>query len=644
VTLGLAISRWAYGSPSRDLVRVLWALAVLGLTLLSSRSARADELSARVDATVVEVGQTISLRLEGSTTSGDVGNVEPGPTPGFRIIGRSVMPTRMVSIVNGVRTDKTGLSATFTLLAERTGATTLGPCTVTFGGRQVRSGRIDVRVVPRGQGPKQAAPQDPFGGLFGPSGAHTNPFDFLNEPSAEPEPSVDPKLALPKARGRLGFLHATVDKTRAVVGEQVTHTVYLYVEASTREPQIGDVHEAPAAAFLKKSLLESDNEARHVGLAKVGEQLYEVKLVRKVALFPLKAGKLPVGAMSMRLFRSAGQRTSPDSVRESEDLEVDVTEPPRAGAIAGTALGDVGDFTLRAEVAPREVLRGGALAVTLTLEGHGNFPNKLPLPTVKGVEWLEPEVHDKLGPGTDDRFGGYRSFRYVVRVKEPGAFSLGTVQFPYYSARLGKYASARADLGFVTVTPDGKVEPKDVASEILPNLPPPRGALEGTTSAGPPISDRREAWLLVFLGPLGFVVTTLAGRAKARFAEAREARAASPETELTKRIEAAKRALREGKTNDAVRGALTVLEQGALAKLGVGLRGATAAEKRERLLEAGLDDAEVDAWIEAFGRAEAQRYAPEPPTEAEANDQLERCVALVKKARRAKPVTTREAS
>ncbi|MBL9112603.1 MAG: hypothetical protein JNM74_25175, partial [Myxococcales bacterium] len=118
---------------------------------------------------------------------------------------------------------------------------------------------------------------------------------------------------------------------------------------------------------------------------------------------------------------------------------------------------------------------------------------------------------------------------------------------------------------------------------------------------------------------------------------------ASPETELSRRIEAAKSALREGKTNDAVRFALTVLEQGALVKLGVGLRGVTAAERRERLLEAGLERSEVDAWLEAFARAEERRYAPEPPTEADATAELERCVALVAKARR-KKTAPKEAS
>ncbi len=602
------------------------------------RLAHADELRAQLETNLVEVGQTVSLRLEGSTSSGDVGTVEPGPTPGFRIVGRSVMPTRMVSIVNGVRTDKTGLNATFTLVAERTGTFTLGPSSVLFGGRVVRSGRVDVRVVAKGQGPRRPQPQDPFGGFFGPGGAHTNPFELLNEP--QPEPTLDPKLALPQARGRMAFLHATADKTRAVVGEQITYSVYLYVEANGREPQIGDVHEAPASAFLKKSLNENDNEAKHVGLAKVGEQIYEVKLVRRAALFPLKAGLLPIGVMSMRIFRTAGQRQSPESIRETEPLDVVVVEPPTAGKPPGTSLGDVGDFTLRAEVSPREAPRGGAIAVTLTLEGYGNFPNKLALPTVPGVEWLDPEVHEKLGGAEGDRFGGYRSFRYVVRVRESGAFSLGAVTFPHYSARAKRYGTARADLGFVTVTNDGKAPPPpgDVTAEVLPSLPTARGALEGAPVTTKPFSDRRESWLLVFASPLLFVLGTLAARAKERFSDARRGREASPEAELEKRMSAAKDALAKKDPAGAVRAALTVLEQGALVKLGVSLRGAPEAEKREKLEKSGVDPKSIEDWLAAFASGEARRYAPAPPSESEAKEEVTRAEKLVASARRSKPV------
>ncbi len=604
-------------------------LAAVVVLVVRPREAWADELHAQTDTNVVEVGQTVTLRLEGNTTSGDVGAVEPGPIPGFRVMGRSVMPTRMVSIVNGVRSDRTGVSATFTLVAERVGAFTLGPASAVFGARTVRSGRVDVRVVPKGQGPRRQAPQDPFGGLFGPGGGHTNPFELLSEPTQEP--TVDPKLALPRARAPIAFLHATADKTHALVGEQVTYSVYLYVEANGREPQIGDVHEASAALFLKKTLLENDNEAKHVGIAKVGEQFYEVKLVRRAALFPLKSGTLPIGAMSMRVFRNASQRERPESLRETEPLEVTVVEPPAAGRPAGISPGDVGDFTLRAEVAPREASRGGAIAVTLTLEGRGNYPNKLALPTVRGVEWLEPEVHEKLGADTEDRFGGFRSFRYVVRTHEAGTFSLGTVAFPFYSARAKKYDIARVDLGFVTITNDGKAPtPADPLDEAVPNLPAVRGALEGASRvAEKPLSDRREAWLLVFASPFVFVLGTLGTRAKERLADLRRGRQASPEAELAKRLADAKARLEKKDHAGAVRAALTVLEQGALAKLGVSLRGANQTEKRDKLEAIGLGTAAVEDWLAAFASGEARRYSPVPPTESEAKDEVARAAKLV---------------
>lgn len=616
------VARW-----QRALLALATALAVV---VGGVRPAWADELHIALDAHVVEVGQPVTLRLEGAGTSGEVTAVEPGPTPGFRVAGRSVMPTRMVSIVNGVRTDRSGVSATFTLVAERVGTFTLGPATATFGGRVRRSERAEVKVVPRGQGPKRGQNLDPFAQFFGPGGSLLEP---LTTPA--PEPTLDPKLALPRARGPIAFLHATTDKTRAFVGEQVTFSVYLYVEAAGREPQIGDVHEAPAAAFQKRTLLESENDAKHIGLARVGEQIYEVKLVRRAALFPLKPGVLPVGTMSLRVFRSEGLRGRAESIRESEPIDVTVVEPPAAGRPPGTSPGDVGDFTLRAEVSPREVPRGGAAAVTLTLVGRGNFPNKLALPTIKGAEWLDPEVTETLGPDDAQRFGGTRTFRYILRLREPGLASLGEVAFPYFSAGGRRYETARAALGTVNVTPDGKAAPPDDEREhLLPHLPAPRGALEGVARASaPPIGDRAAAWWLVLAGPLAFGAAIGAQNLTSRVREARKGRAASPAAELDRRVADAQRALASGDWDAALRAALTVLEQGAAVKLGVPLRGRSASEKRADMTDAGLPEATIDAWLEAFASAEARRYSPTPATEEEAREELTRALALVRRGR-----------
>ena len=159
-------------------LRALLALATLLAALVGgARPAWADELHVALDAHVVEVGQTVTMRLEGAGTSGEVTAVEPGPTPGFRVAGRSVMPTRMVSIVNGVRNERSGVSASFTLLAERVGVYSLGPATATFGGRVRRSERVEVKVVPRGQGPRRSQQnQDPFAQIFGPRGRLLEPL------------------------------------------------------------------------------------------------------------------------------------------------------------------------------------------------------------------------------------------------------------------------------------------------------------------------------------------------------------------------------------------------------------------------------------------------------------------------------------
>ena len=238
----------------------------------------------------------------------------------------------------------------------------------------------------------------------------------------------------------------------------------------------------------------------------------------------------------------------------------------------------MGEFVVRSEVTPREIARGGAVGVTLTIEGRGNFPNRLLIPTVRGAEWLEPEVSDRFGPDGEDRFGGARTFKYVVRLGEPGTVALGAVTFPHFSPRTKKYEIARSDLGSVTVTPDGRASaPDDTKVDLLPNLPKPRGGLEGGVRAEiAPISDRPAAWLLVFASPFAFVVAVALGGLGGRLRSSREAKKASPEAELTKRLREAERAIHEKSWDIAVRAALTVLEQGAVVKLGVSLRGRSA--------------------------------------------------------------------
>lgn len=101
--------------------------------------------------------------------------------------------------------------------------------------------------------------------------------------------TTDPKLALDAPRGAFYFLHAVVDAPSAVVGQQVTFSVYEYIDEGAGVPievDPADVHDPTAAEFVKHSLLRDDQDAVLVGFASVGNRIWKVNLVRRWALFP----------------------------------------------------------------------------------------------------------------------------------------------------------------------------------------------------------------------------------------------------------------------------------------------------------------------------------------------------------------------
>ncbi|MDB4941232.1 MAG: BatD, partial [Labilithrix sp.] len=483
------------------------------------------DLSAGVDSDVVEVGDTLTYSLRamvhGNASAADP---KPGSTPGFTVVGASSVPVQMHTNNNGVVDNQNGLMTSWSLRADRVGTFSLGPASVVVGATRKSASAVRVRVVERGKAAPKRGPKrlDPFGDPFGanPLDPFKSLFDFGDDDRRQEaaQPATDPKLGMAEARAPVAFLHATIDKARAVVGEQVTLNVYLYEDPYARQGRPGDVHEATAADFVKRSLVEDETRAIGVGTALVGGKVWNVKLVRKNALFPIKTGHLAVEPMSMTLPQARV------GLRASETLYVDVTEPPAAGRPAGYSMGDVGDMSLQANVAPRAAAQEGAIGVTIELRGTGNLPSKLTLPTVPDVEWLEQQSLDKLGPLSADRFGGTRTFSYVVRLHRAGAVDLGEVKLPFFDPQKNGYRTATAALGIVDVKPGtGRDAGVDAPEPILPGLPKERAALEGRRSETY-LTDRPLFWAGLFGSPLACVLAlgaqSLLGRVRERRARA----------------------------------------------------------------------------------------------------------------------------
>jgi oxygen tolerance protein BatD len=640
-----SLSLFSLFSPFSLFVALLW------VCLLVSHASFAQgkpSIQVQVDQDTVGVGDVIHLQMTVSSGDAMPDDALPGPTPGFVVHQPSTAPTQTHININGNRSDRFTLIVDWPLEAKKTGTFTVGPPTVDVGNSRFSTGSgITVRVVPAGQAPRRAQPPaqgvDPFG--FTPFDPWKQLFPGMQpgDPMGGQAPSAttDPKLQLDSPRGNFYFLHATVDKTSAVVGEQVTFSIYEYTATNLRaEIDAEDVHDAQVADFIKHALLKDDQDSQLEGFATIGGQSWKVILVKRWALFPLRAGDLEIGPMSVTLVRP---RAAAGTKRTTETLRVHVVEPPVATRPPGYAIGDVGRFALETQVTPREAEQDGAVAVHVEVAGTGNVPATITTPAREGVEWLTPEVHEQLGPIGHDAFGGKRSFDYVVRIHRSGDVDLGEIALPFWDPEKSAYDVARAPVGVVHVKPSsvGAAAAASAAGqadqEALPDLPSQRDVLEHTrTSPRRHLDDSPLPWLLgIGAWPLAFGVVVAGGAAGRKLASAWRGRRESPAAELDRRVAAARTACSGGDARAADAAIARALEAAALARGGVSIRGAVGEEVLDRLVGAGVTRESAARLAELLRHCESARFSPSAADVAAARERWHEAQRTIRELRRA---------
>jgi hypothetical protein len=599
----------AHSLPFRALFT---ALAVAILSRADPAGAQSQpQLQVQIDQTTVGVGDVVHLQLSVQNANGMVGDAQPGAIPGFVVAGQSTSNV----IMNGL----VGLTVDWTLQAKRAGTFHLGPASIVVSGARYTAAPVVVHVVPEGQAPHRQTraqqPASPFGfSPFDPWKGLFPGLDQLPRPAAPPMPATDPKLSLDAPRGAYYFLHASVDKASAVIGEQTTFSIYAYVDAETTGIEIdgGDTREPNVADFVKHPLLREDQDALPVGYASIGGHTWAVMLVKRWALFPLRAGDLEIGPMKVTLSRP---RLSDGGTRTTETLHVRVSEPPRAGRPPGYALGDVGRFALSVQVAPREVQQGGAVGVHVEIAGTGNVPSAIATPAREGVEWLSPEVHDDPAITSHETFGGKRTFDFVVRVQRAGDVDLGQMSLPFWDPEQKRYEVARAPLGSVRATPSkagASAAAESDQTERMPGLPPPRGALEGRTPPHAHVDDSFFFWTGgIGAWPFAFGLAVVGRAAARRMRAAWSRRRVSPAMELKERVAAATAACESGDARNADAAIARALEAATVAHAAVSVRGTVAGEALERLEHAGVGREAATRFVDLLRECEKARFAPD---------------------------------
>jgi hypothetical protein len=537
------------------------------VTAAVARAQGAVSLDTQVSDRRLAIGQSFQLQLTALVEAGQEMPQSPRLKlpAGFVAHGPSVSTQQQVTIVNGRMQQRLGLTATWVVTAQRVGNIDIGPASVLVGAQRVEGQRVRVEVVAAGQAP--AAPRgggrfpfdpfDPFSGrgLF-PS------LPGFDEPSgdaadaAENLPPFPEELRVERAPDPVAFLRVVVSPERAVVGEQVTLRVYAYGkrgpfrEVNSTEPSRGD--------FLAYPIVENSYGETRYRVPIGGDVWYAVKL-RELALFPIRAGKLSIGSMRMgfdgRGYPAAGMGLG--LVRDSQPITLAVSEPPLAGRPPGYRIGDVGRYKLTAEVRPRQLHAGESLAVEVRIEGTGNVPFQISPPQQRGVEWLEPNVYDKVEP-QGSVVGGFRKLSYVVRVDRAGHVDLGEVSLPHWDPALSAYAVARATLGAIDVAPGNKnaaASNERAASDRLAGIAAPRMRLGAPAARELHLADRMIFWWLLALGPVGVVIAGAGVRAGRAFRVHLAARRQSAENQVGLALDDARRSMESAPAEDATQSA-----------------------------------------------------------------------------------------
>jgi hypothetical protein len=574
-------------------------------------------LSTEVNPRKVEVGDRFMVRLKAMSQGGErATDPQLKLPPGVSGSGPSIGSQTSMSINNGQMTQSVGITATWTLSASQPGTYRIGPASVETTSGRVQDRVVTVEVVPQGSLPQTAPPLggqpfDPWGMLRGFGNSPFPVFPGFPDPEEQEQaqrPLLPEEYRIDAPLDPVAFLRARAVPKKVVVGEQVTLSVYAY--GGRGEFKAGVATEASRNDFLAFNMADTSRQPEAYGF-EVNGQLWITAKVQHFALFPLKAGRLKAGAMSMS-FVGRGYSKDPQGLkRESQPVEIVVVEPPLSGRPPGYRLGDVGNYRLNAQVEPREVPAGGSVSVVAKLEGTGNPPLSLLVPEQKGVHFLEPQIVDQVAP----RSGvvqGFRTFTYVVELNQPGELDLGELTLPYWDPKAGAYGVARAALGKVKVTgsaparsPDKTQAGKRLEGVVVP--PPKLGPHESATQRY--LTDWPAYWGVLFGAPLslllGFALSDLAKLLSRRLAQRR--------VSLTTALDEALAQLNA--TSLSAIDAASVAERALFIAIekatGLKARGVLKAELSRTLQAAGVEADLAQRTAELLSRCDELRFAGE---------------------------------
>jgi len=390
----------------------LWAISIQSLT--------AQQFNATADITTV--GQydrfQIYFTFEGGDVNG-ISNFRPPALTGFKTLSGPNQSSNM-QIING----KVSGSITFSYIVQPSniGEFTVSSASVDYGGKTFHTQPLKIKV-------EKGTPQQQKESTGG----------YSQEELAK---NV--------------FIVAEANKTRALLGEQITVTYKLYTKLNISSPQITKL--PSYEGFWAEEVGPVQNINFEIGMYK-GER-YRVAKIKQVALFPSKTGTLSVTPFELNVpvivkkkktgndvfdefFNDSffGRTETVEIKTRSNTIKVEVNPLPQNAPASFT--GSVGDLSFKAEVDRKDVVTNESITLRLTVGGNGNIKLvKVPDPQLPpGFEKYEPKNVENINRGAV--ISGQKIIDYLIVPRTSGEKEIPPMEFTYFNPSSRRYVTLK---------------------------------------------------------------------------------------------------------------------------------------------------------------------------------------------------------
>lgn len=340
--------------------------------------------------------------------------------------GPNSSSSQSITIINGTQTINNSYTYSYTLAPKKEGTFKIPPTSFRVDGKTVSSNEVTITVTKGRPQPQSREPKR--GGTTASSQFNKNDV----------------------------FIKAFASKTNPYIGEEVIITHKLYIGPSVNGGYRVENINLPSQPGLWSYTLGDPNAQAKQSSEVIDGKRFVVYEIRKTAVFPQKEGDITITPMEMKFMaRVLVQRSSGDPFfdrffgsQSAQDYDLDLksnavrlqVKPTPSANKPALFSGLSGQFSANALLSRSKLQTNDATNLTITISGTGNIQH-IEIPEIQfpsGLDVADPKITDNINT-KGDHVSGSRIIEYVIIPRNPGSFTIPSVEFSFFDPRTGSY-------------------------------------------------------------------------------------------------------------------------------------------------------------------------------------------------------------